>query len=156
MRIQRHDHIVNVLLTWLKPRCTWTTQEATFIYANPHNPQDALGRMNIQAVYEGVLYNIDVSITDPQSGTAAQVTNAALHNGHAAQLAEKRKQNKYRDAPNLIPFILEAGGRWGTIAKQWIKILTNPDEPDDIRSLRYHMSAQLQLGNAAMIKSSYG
>ena len=44
----------------------------------------------------------------------------------------------------------------GTLAKKWIKIMTNPDEPDDIRSLRYRMSAQLQLGNAAMIKSSYG
>ena len=115
-----------------------------------------MGRMDIQAVYEGVMYNIDVSITDPQSGTAAQVSNAALHNGHAAQLAEKRKQTKYRDAQNLIPFILETGGRWGTIANKLIKIMTNPDEPDDIRSLRYHMSAQLQLGNAAMIKSSYG
>ena len=44
----------------------------------------------------------------------------------------------------------------GHDSKKRIKSLANPDEPDDIRSLRYHISAQLQLGNAAMIKTAYG
>ena len=34
--------------------------------------------------------------------------------------------------------------------------LTDNDNPDDLTSLRYLISAQLQLGNAAMIMSAYG
>ena len=44
--------------------------------------------MDIQATYEGVNYNIDVTITDELTGNANDIKNAAGHDGHAAQQAE--------------------------------------------------------------------
>ena len=111
--------------------------------------------MDIQATYEGVTYNIDVTITDALTGNTNDVKNAGTHDGHAAQQAEKRKTPKSQTVQNLIPFALETGGRWGNTARKWIKTLTNTDDPLDIQTLRYHIAAQLQLGSTAMIKTAY-
>ena len=85
---------------------------------DPQNPQNTLGKMDIQAIHDGNTYHIDVAITDPQSTNETDLRNAANIDGHAAHMADKkRKQYKYKTTHNLIPFILEAGGRWGMIAK---------------------------------------
>ena len=156
MRIQRHDHIVTTLHNWLKTRCAWTQRE-TWIMTRQRDGEDAQqAKMDIQATYEGVTYNIDVTITDALTGNTNDIKNAGTHDGHAAQQAGKRKTPKYQAVQNLIPFALEAGGRWGNTARKWIKTLTNTNDPLDIQTLRYHIAAQLQLGNAAMIKTAYG
>ncbi len=65
---------------------------------------------------------IDVGVVCP--GTARYVgKGAATVPGAAAAVYEGAKIDKYRDQPNLVPFIVETGGRVGVAGRRFLDTL---------------------------------
>ena len=104
------------------------------------------------------LFLIDISVTDAVSEDPRHNSSHAHHDGTAATGREHDKHRRYNNHPNLIPFVFETGGRWGTTADSWIKTVapTDPQErADTISQLRYDMATSLQRSIADAILTAY-
>jgi hypothetical protein len=58
--------------------------------------------------------------------------------GHAAEAYAAVKVAKYADQDNLIPFILETGGRVNKAARDWLDALTAPEPGEQVPSQDGH------------------
>ena len=116
------------------------------------------GIMDIVCHTHSGLFLIDISVTDAVSASPKYNNSHARHDGNAATTREHDKQRRYHHHPNLIPFVFETGGRWGTTAEAWIKSIapTDPDERSEcLAQLRYTLSTTLQRSVADAILTAY-
>ena len=99
-------------------------------------------------------YLIDISVTDAVSECPKHTTSNAHHNATAATAREQAKRTRYQNHQDLIPFVLETGGRWGPTAEAFTKGIA-PTEPTEraecLTHLRYILSTSLQRNSADMI-----
>ena len=99
-------------------------------------------------------YLIDLSVTDAVSECPKHTAANAHHNATAATTREHDKRRRYNDHPQLIPFVLETGGRWGPTAEAFIKSVAPTDtteRTEALTQLRYALACSLQRNNADMI-----
>ena len=114
--------------------------------------------MDIVCITHKGIFLIDISVTDAVSENSDYTNSHARHDNAAADKREHDKHTRYPH-PNLIPFVFETGGRWGTTAHEWIRSIA-PTEPQErtlaLTQLRYELSASLQRSTADMILTAYG
>ena len=114
---------------------------------------------DISATVRGTTYYIDVSVAQADTTDPTHI-HARLHsNGVAAREREQKKYRDYQNHPNLIPFVLESGGRWGTKATAFIRTAA-PEDPGErtaaITHIQHTVSALLQRGRADGIITAHG
>ena len=103
-------------------------------------------------------YLIDISVTDAVSECPKHTNANAHHDATAAQAREHDKRKRYQNHPQLIPFVLETGGRWGPTAEAFIKTVAPTDtteRTEQLTLLRYNLSTTLQRDSADMILTAY-
>ena len=72
--------------------------------------------------FMGARAYIDVTIVSPVVHTAYHLASAAKKPGYAALRAEYGKRQRY-PVPNIIPFVLELGGRPGPTVVRFVRDL---------------------------------
>lgn len=88
-------------------------------------------RGDILVVFGGTSYVLDITIVNAASVTNVQRVDSHTTPGAAAKAAEERKLAKYAangatsSAYTTIPFVLEATGRLGTMAEDFIQLTCN-------------------------------
>ena len=87
--------------------------------------------LDIEYMDEGTCRWIDVSIRHPAAGGDAATHRAARRPGEAARRGEKAKHSRYPGA-NLTAFVVEAFGRVGAEARQWLQKQSH-EVPEDKR-----------------------
>ena len=101
---------------------------------------------------------IDISVTDAVSACPKHTASHARDDGTAATTREHDKRRRYHDHPDLVPFVFETAGRWGTTAEAWLKTVapTDPQErAETLTQLRYNLSTTLQRNVADAILTAY-
>ena len=106
----------------------------------------------------GLVY-IDVAITEAAFSAGNTLTQRASQDGAAAAQKEDDKRKRY-PGPDLVPFVVEAGGRLGESAEALIRSVA-PKDPVErasaIAAAKRSLSSPLQLGNAeALIGAQQG
>jgi hypothetical protein len=108
---------------------------------------------------EGVVYWLDVLVTDPAHATALSKGSAVVP-GVAARLAESQKHSKWRrkaEAHNAVPVALafETSGRFGDEAEQFLKQMEKASQPGpSLNDLWLQISVTLARANVALIRES--
>ena len=77
---------------------------------------------------DGMQWLLDVTVTNV--GLAGMVLRHNSHKvpGAVAEAASKRKQDKYKDVENFVPFALETGGRICLAGSTFVDRITNPPD----------------------------
>ena len=78
---------------------------------------------------DGSIQYIDVALVSPVVANAAHLTGASMKNGYAARRAEAYKRTRY-PIGNMIPFVIELGGRPGQAARRFIANLYAEEDVD--------------------------
>ena len=102
---------------------------------------------------------IDVSVRHAAAGSAPDVRTAARRDGEAARRGEREKHSRY-PGERLVPFVLEAQGRIGAEARQWLRAQTR-ELPDDLQTSELSraykvISCALQSQVAQQLRSAAG
>ena len=118
----------------------WTLQEPLFEQRVPqwdrerrrHSAsEDPLERavLDVEYTEQNERRWIDVSIRHAAAGDAADVARAARRKGEAARRGERCKHDRY-PGNTLTAFVVEAHGRLGGEARQWIRrmVAVLPDD----------------------------
>ena len=102
---------------------------------------------------------IDVMVTHRVSLYAEKLLRNATTDGAGAQAGEADKRDRYPRARDLVPFVIEAGGRIGKAPREFVRRVA-PGSPsaraEAIGELWQDISTQLQKSNAWMIMRSTG
>ena len=156
----KHNHLRDVLYHWL---CSM----GYTCHREQHIPElddtDEAGNhrqgiMDIVCHTTTGLALIDISVTDAVSACPKHNASHARHDGTAATAREHDKRRRYHDHPDLVPFVFETAGRWGTTAEAWLKTVapTDPQErAETLTQLRYNLSTTLQRNVADAILTAY-
>ena len=107
----------------------------------------------IAARDDGTPEYVDITVGSVLSKTPQKLAAAALHDGAVAAREEREKLARYPAAPNLVPFVLEMGGRAGTMARAFVRRHAPVDlaeRTSSIASLWQDVSVALQRQNALM------
>ena len=77
---------------------------------------------------DGMRWLLDVTVSNV--GKAGMVVRHNSHKvpGAVAEAASKRKQDKYADVENFVPFAIETGGRICVAGSEFVDFITNPPE----------------------------
>ena len=92
---------------------------------------------------------LDITIVSPLAGSSDFLHACARRDGHAARRAAVGKRLKY-DSPDLLPFAVETGGRLGTEARAFLRLLSAqaPDPEKELGFLYRAVSVMVQSGVA--------
>ena len=83
---------------------------------------------------DGSVRYIDVAIVSPVVANAAHLAGASTRDGYAAKRAEAYKRNRY-PIDNLVPVVIELGGRPGPTARKFVAQLFPEDEPERAKAI---------------------
>ena len=158
--MRRHDRIRDWLAKWLSKMLN--KQAATEQYvpkwdrwrANSHGVAE-LERARLDVVFQGLTgpVYIDVAIVEAGAGSPHARRLRSKHDGEAAAHEEDDKR-KRDPGPDLVPFVLEAGGRLREAAETLIRSGA-PKDPVEraaaVASAKRTLSSLLQLGNAEVV-----
>ena len=102
---------------------------------------------------------LDISIRHPSAGNLSQLAAAARRDGEASRRGDREKHSRY-PGDRLTPFVIEAGGRLGVEARQWLKQLVR-QLPQDIQQSELArayqvLSCTLQSHIARQMRSAAG
>ena len=99
----------------------------------------------------GPLY-IDVSVVEATSADASAPWACARRPGLAAADRERTKHSRY-PGEELLPAVLEAGGRWGREFRLWARSVLpeGPRRAERLAELRCRLAVALQRGVAASL-----
>ena len=87
------------------------------------------GQMDIIVMnLDGCVQYIDVAIVSPVIANANLLANAGRRDGYAARRAENKKKQRYQ-VRNLVPFVIELGGRPGNLARKFVSSLFDDEDP---------------------------
>ena len=107
----------------------------------------AVSRIGVATEY------LDVAVVDAYSATAATEVCRARKGGIAAREIENKKRQKYPVNVRLIPLIIEAHGRFGEAAAQWLQ-KAYKGEASKRRSLCAELAALLQSHTASRVRAA--
>ena len=153
--ITKHNHLRDILYRWLCDMgYTCHREQHTPELDDVHQGQPRQAIMDVVCTTHTGHYLIDLSVTDAVSECPKHTAANAHHNATAATTREHDKRRRYNDHPQLIPFVLETGGRWGPTAEAFIKSVAPTDtteRTEALTQLRYALACSLQRNNADMI-----
>jgi hypothetical protein len=160
---KRHDGVRDDLAAWLRvhtPAAVRTEQVIPELADTGPNGAPREARLDVIAYDNaGTRILVDVAVTHPVSVDAARLARAALTNGAAARIREGTKRERYRTAQNLVPFVIETGGRVGEAARALACRLA-PTAPTErsaaIADLWQTVSVTVQKHNAIMLLARAG
>ena len=120
--VRRHDAVVRALATIVqditRARVAIERRSATLDRQVAGENQE--GQMDIIVMNtDGVVQYIDVAIVSPVIANANHLASAGNKDGYAAKRAEDRKRARY-PIRNLVPFVIELGGRPGNLARKFV------------------------------------
>ena len=150
---KRHDAIAEVVGAWLGAHSGFPVATEQYL-ADFRGPENELGRMDVVGCrQDGSPEFIDVRVASPVSTDPGRLARAALIDGVMAAEHERDKLRRYPHAANLVPFVIETGGRIGTLARAFARRHA-PKEPEmrsrAISCLWHDVSAVCQRHNALM------
>ena len=155
--IKRHDRIRDWLAGWIGRMLGQEVLTEQYVSKWDRWKRDSRGewvleRARLDVVYEGQAGRvyIDIAIVEAATASASASRQRAAGDGVAAAEEEDDKHRRY-PGPDLVPFVLEAGGRLGEAAQSLIRSVTPRDLADrgrEIASAKRTMSNLIQLGNA--------
>ena len=158
--ITKHNHLRDTLHRWLcdMGHTCHREQHVPALDDTDDKGQPRKAIMDITCTTNTGHYLIDISVTDAVSECPKHTQANAHHDATAAQAREHDKRKRYQNHPQLIPFVLETGGRWGPTAEAFIKTVAPTDTTErneQITLLRYNLSTTLQRDSADMILTAY-
>ena len=138
-KVRRHDKVLHALAyqiqkyTGTKPLME---QQILNVRTQDEEGQEEQGRMDIIAETQLGTKNIDVSIVSaPYNDRCVHI--ASMKDGHISNNAAQRKRMKYAQVQNLVPFIIESGGRYSPDARALLSwIVTHSEEEPSITNRR--------------------
>ena len=158
--VRRHDRIRDWLAKWLAKMLNQQTATEQYVpkwdrwRANSQGVAQ-LERARLDVVFQGLTgpVYIDVAIVEAGVGSPHAQRLRSKNDGEAAAREEDDKRKRY-PGPDLVPFVLEAGGRLGEAAEALIRSVA-PKDPVEravaIASAKRALSTLLQLGNAEVV-----
>ena len=151
--VARHNALRDFLAQWLKEHTLFPAPTEQLI---PELVTDdgTEARLDVVAHDDfGARILVDVAVTHAASANAPRLARAALVNGAAARTREGTKHARYQNATDLVPFVLETGGRVGAAARAMVQRLA-PVVPEmrsaAVGALWRGASARVQKANAMM------
>ena len=135
--VDRYNSIRDRLALLLRQVCS--PGSSIIIEPTMANGSPLAYRPDIAIEKAGTVEYIDIVVADPTSRNAMEPTLTALRgglirNGFAADLAQQRKANTYRDLPyNVVPFALESTGLFGPMAIDFLSLRCK-DHPRALRA----------------------
>ena len=151
----KHNHLRDILHRWLSDMGhTCHREQHVPELDDTHNGEPRKAIMDVVCTTHTGHYLIDISVTDAVSECPKHTASNARHNNTAANAREQDKRKRYNNHPQLIPFVLETGGRWGTTAEEFIRSIAPTDtteRTEALTQLRYMLACSLQRNNADMI-----
>ena len=130
--VQRHDDVVRALaaLIYKITSCKISLEKRSHTLDRQVNGVTQEGQMDIiVADLRGAVTYIDVALVSPVVQDPARITAAANRNAYAAKRMEAIKRARYPGV-NLIPFVIELGGRPGPSARKLITDLFEHETQD--------------------------
>ena len=113
--------------------------------------------MDVVTTVNDRTYYLDVSITQIITPDHCRQNSRAMQDANAAHEREQQKRKRYGNHLNLVPFVLEPGGRFGPSAQQWVSDIIKYDDHTHINAtseLRYACSTLLQRSNAEALHTA--
>ena len=123
--VKRHDAVVRALATiiYQATRAETKIEARTSNLDRQQQGRTQEGQMDIIVMnLDGTVHYIDVAIVSPVIANANHLAAASLRDGYAAKRMEAHKYNRY-PVRNLVPFVLELGGRPGPAARKFVSSL---------------------------------
>ena len=157
---RRHDRIRDWLAKWLATMLGQQTDTEQYVPKWDRWKLNSRGvaeleRARLDVVFQGrtgPVY-IDVAIVEAGAGMPHELSRRARQDGEAATREEDEKRRRY-PGPDLVPFVLETGGRLGEAAEALIRSVA-PKDPAErsaaIASAKRSLSSLLQMGNAEAV-----
>ena len=99
---------------------------------------------------------VDIAVTEATTVTSRLLSQRAKCDGAAAASAERDKHWRY-PGPDMVPFVIEAGGRLGESAEAFLRSVTPKDLEDraaELAAAKQTLSCLLQLGSAEVLLGS--
>ena len=138
LRTECHNAIVGRVVQFVRSLLAEAHIKIEPRFEDPERPDLVLGpnipgelRPDVQILYHGVALYVDVSVVDPAAAKYLRDHQSHLYEGAAATAQEKVKDAKYEQlchnsfmAGQFYPFVLEATGRLGGSARQFMRAVT--------------------------------
>ena len=155
--IRRHDRIRDWLAKWIGQMLGQEVSTEQYVgkwdrWRRDTSGQLVLERARLDVVFQGragPVY-VDVAIVEAASSSAAAWRARSAQDGVAAAEEEDAKRRRY-PGPDLVPFVVEAGGRLGVAAQSLLRSVVPKDLADraqEIAAAKRTLRALLQLDNA--------
>lgn len=119
-RLIKHDTVVHRVAQWLRERGIYCVKELVVL-------STGLARIDILVKHTGIVYWLDVSITEPgtQTGIAAGAAEEALAAAGARERSKRLEWQKRAEADGkvvtVVPCVMETTGALGTEFLEFIK-----------------------------------
>ena len=161
--VRRHDRIRDWLASWISRMMDHEILTEQYVpkwdrvKTNVRGEQE-VERARLDIVFQGrtgPVY-VDIAITEAGTASAQALSQRAQVDGAAAAHEEREKHWRY-PGPDLIPFVVEAGGRMGVSAESFLRSVVPKDledRPAEIAAAKQALSCLLQLGNAEVLLGS--
>ena len=151
--IKKHNHLRDILYRWLCDMgyTCHREQHVPHLDDTDEKGQPRIAVMDITCTTHTGHWLIDISVTDAVSQCSKHTNANAHHDATAAKAREHDKRQRYKHDPQLIPFVLETGGRWGPTAEAFIRTVAPTDtneRAESLTTLRYNLSTSLQRDSA--------
>ena len=158
--LRRHDRIRDWLAAWLGKMLYQEVATEQFVpkwdrIKRDHQGRPIVEKARLDVVFQGMAGKVyvDVAVVEAGSESAHALTRRALQDGAAAAEEENDKRKRY-PGPDLVPFVVEAGGRLGEAAELLIRSVA-PKDPVErsaaISEAKRALSNLVQLGNAEVV-----
>ena len=157
---RRHDRIRDWLAQWISRMVDKEVQTEQYVPKWDRTKTNARGEQEVERARLDIAFQgragpvyLDIAITEAITASARALSQRARVDGAAAAHEEQEKHWRY-PGPNLIPFVLEAGGRFGESAESFLRSVTPKDLDDraaEISAAKQALSCLLQLGNAEVL-----
>jgi len=162
-RCTRHLQVINALAGFAKAMKCTVNKEVRVPEVDPN----AQARLDLRIIHQGQAYFVDVTVVSPAAtGRMRSVPQPTpdqdpFEAGYASRLAETEKVAKYaRLVPlqSFVPFVVEATGRLGKRATEFIESLcpSSSDNPSMDKARQFFMrrlAVTVQSWNAELVRA---
>ena len=164
--LRRHDRIRDWLAKWIGKMLGQEVPTEQYVGKWDRWKRDARGQLVLERARLDIVFQgragpvyVDIAVVEAGAGAASTLRERSVQDGLAAAREEDDKRRRY-PGPDLVPFVVEAGGRLGESAQSLIRSVAPRDPVDrgqEIAAAKRTLSALLQLGNSEVeIGSGWG
>ena len=149
----RHDKVRDTIGDFIRRSCP---SFQTTIEPNLQTVDGTAMRADIQVCAANRTFHLDVAIVDPSAPSYTQY-GSGMEVNVANEKKEKSKRASYKlrapelEESSIIPFVIEATGRFGDAALGFIDLITNEHCKDNARTLQFQIGALIANYNALMV-----